>query len=263
MKKYIINCVMDISGLIQNEFIDSAIIFTDEFQQNKYTNVLLIDCTVPSYQTFVSSANANTLPLVYSSDCSGNKLMELLRNHFTVIPRLAFCFVTPNIDTSIRFVDNKPLFGSVDAKGKPTNNNVQFVLNLINEFSIKNIDFLGCNTLNYPNWKTYYDLLSQSTGIIVGASDDKTGNLKYGGDWIMETTSQDIEFVYFTESIANYSYLLDNIQWITSTTAPFVSPIQPQPLAMVSDGTYIYGSYNNTQTGSLFRIHIENKTFDK
>jgi hypothetical protein len=33
-------------------------------------------------------------------------------------------------------------------------------------------------------------LLTQNTGVIVGASDDKTGNIKYGGDLIMESTSQ-------------------------------------------------------------------------
>ena len=45
---------------------------------------------------------------------------------------------------------------------------------------------------------------------MIGASNDKTGNIKYGGDWIMESTSQDIEAVYFKQSIKYYSHLLDN-----------------------------------------------------
>jgi len=54
----------------------------------------------------------------------------------------------------------------------------------------------------------YYTLLTKETGVVVGASNDKTGNIKYGGDWIMESTSQDIELVYFGKSIKYYSYLL-------------------------------------------------------
>ena len=45
--------------------------------------------------------------------------------------------------------------------------------------------------------------------MIVGASDDKTGNVKYGGDWIMESTMEDIQNVYFVENIQYYQYLLD------------------------------------------------------
>ena len=32
-----------------------------------YSNVLLIDSSLPDYQVFVESANANTFPIVYSS----------------------------------------------------------------------------------------------------------------------------------------------------------------------------------------------------
>ena len=291
---------MDISGLINNEFI---LAFEDKsspgtphsrrqiLQQNKYTNVLLIDCNVPAYQSFVESVNPDTLPIVYSTDGSSNTLIQLLRSKCTTISRLGFCFVTPNNNAPLRFLDNTPLFannartptakqeqvgttsarGSVGVRGiteedlsskniengEILNSNVQFILNIINEFSIKNLDFLGCNTLNYSNWKNYYDYLAQSTGIIIGASDDKTGNLKYGGDWILETTSQDIELVYFTKSIENYSYLLDNVQWITSASLPTIE----NPRAMVCDGTYIYGSYAN-RSGSIFRIRIETKTVE-
>jgi hypothetical protein len=35
--------------------------------------------------------------------------------------------------------------------------------------------------------------------------------MKYGGDWVLESTGQDIESVYFTESIEYYQYLLDTV----------------------------------------------------
>lgn len=63
-------------------------------------------------------------------------------------------------------------------------------------------------------WNTYYNNLTKETGVVVGASKDQTGNVQYGGDWVMESTSQDIELVYFTKSIEYYTYLLDNpITW--------------------------------------------------
>ena len=230
---------------------------TDEPTQNKYTNVLLIDCNVPSYNTFVDAVNADTYPLVYSPDGSSNALIELLRSKFTTIPRLGVCFVSPINNTPTRFLDNGLLFAN-SVNEEIENANVQFMVNLITEFAIKNIDFLGCDTLNYSNWKNYYDFLTKTTGVIVGASEDKTGNLKYGGDWIMESTSQDIELVYFTKSIEYYSYLLDTTGWITTPYIIKSSPIA-NPLAMVSDGTYIYGSYNDNDAGKIFRIHISSK----
>ncbi|MEI7719540.1 MAG: DUF2240 family protein, partial [archaeon] len=33
---------------------------------------------------------------------------------------------------------------------------------------------------------------------------DETGNVKYGGDWIMESTNTDIELIYFKKSIEYY-----------------------------------------------------------
>ena len=56
----------------------------------------------------------------------------------------------------------------------------------------------------------YYTILTKETGVIVGASNYKTGNIKYGGDWVMENTSQNIELTYFTKSIEYYRYLLDS-----------------------------------------------------
>jgi hypothetical protein len=44
--------------------------------------------------------------------------------------------------------------------------------------------------------------------VVVGASDDKTGNIKYGGDWVLESTGEDVEKVYFTSGIEYHTYLL-------------------------------------------------------
>jgi len=61
--------------------------------------------------------------------------------------------------------------------------------------------------------------LTQATSVIVGASDDKTGNIKYGGDWILESTSEDVESSYFNQNIRYYNYLLDIPIFTTSFAA--------------------------------------------
>jgi hypothetical protein len=78
------------------------------------------------------------------------------------------------------------------------------------------LDFLACNTL--PGWKPFYTSLEES-GLVVGASSDQTGNLKYGGNWLMENTKEDIQGIYFTKAIEYYKYLLDIQYDITVTTS--------------------------------------------
>jgi hypothetical protein len=214
---------------------------------NQYTNVLLIDNAVSSYQTFVDSTNAYTFPIVYSKDCSGTQLMELLRNRFSSFSRIGFVFTSQG-NQSVTFLDNQPLF--TDNYNEPYSTNLELIVAMIREFSVINVDFLACDTLKYPNWKTYYEFLTQSTGVIVGASDDKTGNIKYGGDWILESTSEDIETIYFTQSIEYYQYLLDNLTWYNGIT---------NILTLATDGTYIYtGGDNNI----LRRVHIATRVLD-
>jgi hypothetical protein len=75
--------------------------------------------------------------------------------------------------------------------------------------TLTHVDFLGCATLRHPAWVAYYEKLQEAyPALAVGASDDDTGNLKSGGDWVMETTGEDVHAVYFGEAMARYSGLL-------------------------------------------------------
>ena len=182
---------------------------------NECKNVLLIDNSVEDAQIFVSSANAATFPIIYSNKSTKSELLELLRSTFTTsktIERIGLVFTTSssNKEKSKIFLDNKPFFiNDESSSSSPYSENVDFLISLLKEFSVKNIDYLACNTLNYPNWVNYYTLLSKETDVVVGASNDETGNINYGGDWIMENTSENIELIYFTKSIEYYTYLLD------------------------------------------------------
>jgi hypothetical protein len=148
-------------------------------------NLLFIDQSVRDFQVFVDSVNTNTFPIVYDPLSS----VDMPDGTFD---RIGIVFV--NTDTP-SFL-GKPFFDSI-------------LPELIRTYQVKTIDFLACSTLLDPLWIEYYAYLTRETGVLVGASDDLTGNVQYGGDWVMENTLQDIETVYFTEKIEYYQYLLD------------------------------------------------------
>ena len=181
------------------------LIHPDLKPQNAYSNVLLIDAKVRNAQQVYNSANASTLPIIYSTSSSSQDLLTLLQAHFTSIQSMAFFFESSNGKLK-GFLNNQPFF--VHTETAPYSANVAFMIQLIKAFSIKGVDFLACDTLQYSNWKAYYALLLQETGVKVGASNDKTGNLHYGGDWIMENTGQNVELIYFTRNIEYYQYTL-------------------------------------------------------
>jgi len=109
---------------------------------------------------------------------------------------------------SKKFLNNSDFFIRDVPGVNMINDNTQFLIDLIKEFNIKNIDFLACNSLQYANWNKYYDLLKTNTSVVVGASDDETGNIKYGGDWLLENTLEDVKTIYFNENIENYTSTL-------------------------------------------------------
>ena len=141
-----------------------------------YKNVLWIDPAVRDYQLFVDSVNADTLALVYPAELRFD------------VERIGFVF----------------------EKHGPMAAYLQANADLLIGSGVKHMDFLACDTL--PEWEPYYDRL---TGITVGASNNQTGNLQYGGDWLMESTCEDVESIYFTRSIQYYQYLLGD--WSTTS----------------------------------------------
>ena len=203
-------------------------------------NILLINKEIKDTQLFTNSVNADTFPIIYSTSSSKTELLALLKTNFTTIDRIGICFIS-SLENPKNFLDCKPFFTNVG-----TGENLDFLIALIKEFGIKNIDFLACDTLNYSNWVNYYATLTKETTIIVGASNDRTGNIKYGGDWVMESTSENIELVYFTKGIEYYTYLLDTIP-VWATTGNW-----PEGL-VIHDG-YMYVANNDDKTISKINL---------
>jgi DNA-binding beta-propeller fold protein YncE len=204
------------------------IVYNPDTDFSKITNVLLVDSNVKGYSKFLENCSASTFPIKFSQGSNCQDIVDLLATRLPNITRIAIVANDSQMSNSSynkRLLNNKSYFLDSDLV-EDTNSysdNVQFLIDLIKSHSVKNIDFLACYSLTYDNWKSYYSILTKETGVIVGASNDETGNLKYGGDWTMESTGVDIEATYFTGGISNYQGTLatTNVDWAEIGQSPY------------------------------------------
>ena len=178
---------------------------------SNYTNLVFISGQLERDERFSKYCNSNTYPIVYEYQLDGASIMEFIKD-FTNVKRIAFAFHGPKSETEyteLPFINIGPLFSIDDLSNTPDNlsENVLFVKRLIQQFSLENIDFLGCKLLLFNEWNQYLDLLRNGS-VVIGASDDDTGNIKYGGDWIMENTMENIKTIYFNDDLNSYVKLL-------------------------------------------------------
>jgi len=240
MPKYNLDSFEQIEKTEQTKYLDSLPPVT-----TTHVNLLLVDKTVSEYQLFVDSSNDSTYPIVYCPNYDSQLLLEFITKSFSNIERVAV--VSYGQESIGKFLNREP-FDSYS--------NIQFVKELANKFGFKTIDFLACDVLKYSPWVNYFNELNQF-GLTVGASNDKTGNIKYGGDWVLESSGYNIKSVYWTNLIDNYSELLDTVTQLgityslgesTASVVGFTSDIDPDatiPLTITENSN----TYNVTSIG--------------
>jgi len=211
------------------------------------SQLLLIDSTIKQPNIMANSVNSITLPVTYSHTSTRADLLYLLRNRFTTIARIGIAFSSYQDGGIHPFLENEMFFNETESY----NENVTFLISLIQEFKVKHIDYLACNTLKYPIWINYFETI-KNAGVTVGASNNKTGNMMYNGDWVLESINQDIELVYFTEKINFYNYVLDTnyILWFNSGNSGFIAGGY-RSLAGLNGKLYLVGF---TGTASVYSI---------
>ena len=199
----------------QQILVDISPIIKDGVNISHIKNIILIDKTIETPEIFFLENNNETLPIYYNYYTDSEKLFEYLEQEFINIDRLAFIFDNSMMNNK-NFLNNELFFTDNDIIQFENNkeclenysSNVIFLIKICKKFNIKNVDFLACNSLEHNNWKIYYELLKHFSTTVIGASNDLTGNVKYGGDWVMENTNEDIQHIYFNENITNYSSTL-------------------------------------------------------
>jgi alpha-tubulin suppressor-like RCC1 family protein len=180
-------------------------------------NLLLIDKQIPDADKFITSLNESTKYVTYDTredtfEILNSKIQDLGVSNFE---NLGFVFMGEH--GPFKFFVSYNSFISFDETGIKENNTTNFIKNLVTLYNIKTIDFLACNLLRDDIWKDYFDyLMNNNTGLVVRASNDKTGNLFAGGDWILESTGDDIKDLYFTNEINNWQTILDSTNFTSA-----------------------------------------------
>ena len=85
---------------------------------------------------------------------------------------------------------------------------VNVLKTIVATYSVKNIDLISCSMVEM--WDETITELETILNVNIRASLDNTGNLKYGGNWVQESDDINIKYIYFTDEIENYEYLLGN-----------------------------------------------------
>ena len=97
-----------LSDIHLEEVLKPSLEYLDINLGHTYTNILLVSDQVREYQTIVDSVNANTFPIVYSSNSSKTEILTLLQAKFTSIDRIGLCFTSTLGTPEELFLDNKP-----------------------------------------------------------------------------------------------------------------------------------------------------------
>jgi len=184
--------------------------FSTDF--SKYKNICFISSVVEDSSTFSQYLNADTYPVIYNSHGDRELLKTSLLAQFTAIDRISFVFHGPTSEnvssfTPTRFIHGDMFFTIDETTGDAVvGENHAFIQDLCTALHVGNVDFLGCNLLQSLEWKKYFALFQN---VVVGASLDNTGNLKYGGNWVMENTMENVRDIYLNSSnIDNFAGLL-------------------------------------------------------
>lgn len=180
---------------------------------SKYKNICFISSIVEDSCTFSQYLNTDTYPVIYSSHGDRELLKTSLLAQFTTIERISFVFHGPTSENvssfaPTRFIHGDMFFTIDETTGDAVvGENHVFIQELCTALHVGNVDFLGCNLLQSIEWKKYFALFQNS--VVVGASLDNTGNLKYGGNWVMENTMENVRNIYLNSSnIDNFAGLL-------------------------------------------------------
>jgi len=172
------------------------------------TILVFLSKNISNYQQICHSFNNNVVHFDYSSnDDLGELEIQINNLSNTSFDNLCFIFSEEKGDILFVSMDNFVFKHNDEVHFNQTN---KFIKRLVEKFSIKNIDFLACNLLNKSDWQQYFQFLITNLNVSVRASDDNTGNLKNGGDWILETTNEDIKDLYFNENIEEWNGVLDH-----------------------------------------------------
>ena len=143
-----------ISSIIKNILMNSLKYDKSINSFSEIRNVLFADSAIESLSQY---SNSSTLIVGYDSFSTTSEVLMFLRSWSasSKLSRIGFAFHYYRGD-STPFMNQQPLFSDSDLLSPAAySQNVQFVIDLIREFPLTNVDFLACSTLQSDKWRQY------------------------------------------------------------------------------------------------------------
>lgn len=86
---------------------------------------------------------------------------------------------------------------------------IQMIIYFKDVLKMQTLDLMGCNIMNNSNWSYVIQYIQNHVGdIVINSSSDNTGSADMGGNWILESSNENLIGIYFTENIKNYKFVL-------------------------------------------------------
>lgn len=224
--------IVDLSLNLTHEELDSKESYT-------YDEVISIfkDVSCDILETFYDISNKDD---TYAPQV----IQNMIERTFNIVT-----FETENIEnetdlSEMALTDPEDILSLVNSEGissdSPLNSINKFIINnldtwtnfkeFIKKFNIQiSLDFLGCALLQSADWKYVLETLEteQHLHLTIRASDDATGNLKVGADWVLESDNVNIKELYFNgESIEKWNYTLTPTFFLPNGSTPQTGTIQ-------------------------------------
>lgn len=134
-----------------------------------------------------------------------------------------------------------------------------------NNFNTPIVDYLGCFLYSDADWINTFNFIENITGKQVRASNNNTGHLAVGGDWILESDNVNIKDLYFTDNIDVWFQTLEVIYtsvqdgpWNSSSTwdEPGRPDVRDWPNHVVIINHAVTGGPSTDNPGGVINLHM-------
>ena len=176
------------------------------------SNLLLVDTRVTGYQTIITAVapNVSVLTFDYATDTFATILARV-----NALPATSFNNVGIVQDGTNRMIQYSIVLNETPANvfdsdpAIPTWSDIRvFFASLKAQKGVNTIDFISCLLFSNSGFAKCMTTLESQLNMTLRASSDATGNLAQGGNWVQESDGVNIQSVYFTSAISQYTSLL-------------------------------------------------------
>lgn len=248
------------------------VLINPEFNDNSnniiYENIVLYDSRLLEYQEeLLFCLTENTLIVNFdfyndTYDIIQNKLLEVSNINNVSLKNISL-FQHNEDEINYYFINNTEHILEDVLIHDPSLNSwdsfKSFYLFLNDELGIINFDMLQCKIYSNNDWNTVFNYLEiNNFNTIIRSSDDNTGHVMFDGDWILESSTPNVELIglYFNERIADIDIILG-----TDTSHKINTFISKDQQSLYTSGYTYNDNFNGFTTKKYFvKIQLYNNS---